>query len=64
MVRDSLGPGLLDQNVLYNDNHSHSTTPPQNCAVGSGTAEIVSYKEITICLVRQMPILYRAVNVP
>ena len=26
MVLDSLGAGLLDQNVLYNDNHSHSTT--------------------------------------
>jgi hypothetical protein len=26
MVLDSLGAGLLDQNQLYNDNHSHSTT--------------------------------------
>jgi hypothetical protein len=25
MVLDSLGAGLLDQNTLYNDNHSHST---------------------------------------
>ena len=58
MARDSLGPGLLDQHVLFNYNHSHST-----CAVGTGTVEIVSYKELTKCLVRQMPILYRAVNV-
>jgi hypothetical protein len=28
MVRDSLGAGLLDRNVRYNDNHSHSATPP------------------------------------
>ena len=26
MVLDSLGAGLLDQNQLYSDNHSHSTT--------------------------------------
>jgi hypothetical protein len=26
MVLDSIGAGLLDQNQLYNDNHSHSTT--------------------------------------
>ncbi len=26
MVLDSLGAGLLDQNTLYNDNHSHSTS--------------------------------------
>jgi hypothetical protein len=26
MVLDSLGAGLFDQNQLYNDNHSHSTT--------------------------------------
>lgn len=26
MVLDSLGVGLVDQNVLYNDNQSHSIT--------------------------------------
>jgi hypothetical protein len=28
MVLDSLGAGLLDQNLLYTDNHSHSTIEP------------------------------------
>src|SRR5258708_32600379 len=26
MVLDSIGAGLLDQDDLYNDNHTHSTT--------------------------------------
>ena len=27
MILDSIGAGLLDQDVLYNSNHSHNTVP-------------------------------------